>query len=70
MNIFCQLSTKDISHAIDEVSKHLVDVSDDHAEEEEIDEVNLPAWKNQKRHIFVLSSAGKPIYSRHVKIDY
>lgn len=33
-------------------------------EKDECDELNNPEWKNQKKHIFVLSEAGKPIYSR------
>lgn len=28
------------------------------------DDVHTEKWKSQKKHIFVLSEAGKPIYSR------
>ena len=34
-------------------------------DKDECDELNSPEWKNQKKHIFVLSEAGKPIYSRY-----
>lgn len=34
-------------------------------DKDECDELNNPEWKNQKKHIFVLSEAGKPIYSRY-----
>ncbi|CAH1784209.1 unnamed protein product [Owenia fusiformis] len=34
-------------------------------EEEELDEVHKPEWKGQKKHVFILSEAGKPIYSRY-----
>ena len=30
---------------------------------EEEDAYN-PEWKNQKKHVFILSESGKPIYSR------
>ena len=33
-------------------------------EEEEIDFVHTAEWRNKKKHIFILSEAGKPIYSR------
>ncbi|KAK7102484.1 protein SAND-like [Littorina saxatilis] len=35
---------------------------------EEEDAYN-PEWKNQKKHVFILSASGKPIYSRHGKED-
>ena len=28
------------------------------------EDVNSPEWKNKKKHIFILSESGKPIYSR------
>ncbi|XP_042895064.1 protein SAND [Parasteatoda tepidariorum] len=34
------------------------------------DELNDPVWKYQKNHIFILSEAGKPIYSRHGSEDH
>ncbi|KAI8764181.1 vacuolar fusion protein MON1 A [Biomphalaria glabrata] len=33
------------------------------------DYVNSPEWKRQKKHIFILSESGKPIYSRHGNED-
>ncbi len=33
-------------------------------EEEELDYVHTPEWKLNKKHVFILSEAGKPIYSR------
>ncbi|KAH9504805.1 Vacuolar fusion protein MON1 A [Bulinus truncatus] len=35
----------------------------------ETDYVNSPEWKQQKKHIFILSDSGKPIYSRHGNED-
>ncbi|KAJ1728393.1 Vacuolar fusion protein mon1 [Coemansia sp. Benny D160-2] len=32
---------------------------------ERVDDFQSPAWRNRKRHFLVLSSAGKPIYSRY-----
>lgn len=28
------------------------------------EDVNHPAWRNHKKHVFILSEAGKPVYSR------
>lgn len=39
-------------------------------DKDECDELNNPEWKSQKKHIFVLSEAGKPIYSRHGNEDH
>lgn len=40
-------------------------VSADDAEgEEDGEDVNHPAWRNHKKHVFILSEAGKPVYSR------
>ncbi|XP_054711545.1 vacuolar fusion protein MON1 homolog A-like [Uloborus diversus] len=36
---------------------------------EECDELNSAEWKKQKKQIFVLSEAGKPIYTRHGNED-
>lgn len=33
-------------------------------EEEPVDYVRTPEWRKQRKHIFILSEAGKPIYSR------
>ncbi|XP_076448085.1 protein SAND-like isoform X2 [Babylonia areolata] len=33
------------------------------------EDVNTPEWKNQKKHVFILSESGKPVYSRHGKED-
>ncbi|GFU35335.1 vacuolar fusion protein MON1 homolog A [Nephila pilipes] len=38
--------------------------------EDECDELNDPSWKFKKNHIFILSEAGKPIYSRHGSEDH
>ncbi|PRD21896.1 UNVERIFIED_CONTAM: hypothetical protein NCL1_50544 [Trichonephila clavipes] len=38
--------------------------------EDECDELNDPSWKYKKNHIFILSEAGKPIYSRSVNIFF
>jgi len=35
------------------------------AEEEESEYVTSATWRDQPRHIFVLTEAGKPVYSRH-----
>jgi len=35
-------------------------------EEEEINSLSSDVWKTQKRHVFILSESGKPIYSRWV----
>ncbi|PVD24522.1 hypothetical protein C0Q70_15005 [Pomacea canaliculata] len=35
------------------------------AEVEDEEDVNSPNWKNQKKHVFILSESGKPVYSRH-----
>ena len=34
------------------------------AADEEIDYVHRPEWKLHKKHVFILSEAGKPIYCR------
>nr|CAB3263901.1 vacuolar fusion protein MON1 homolog A [Phallusia mammillata] len=39
------------------------------AEEEESEYVNSASWRDQKRHIFILTEAGKPVYSRHGSED-
>lgn len=39
------------------------------AEEEESEYVHSASWRNQKRHIFILTEAGKPVYSRHGSED-
>ncbi|GIX70184.1 vacuolar fusion protein MON1 homolog A [Caerostris extrusa] len=39
-------------------------------EEDECGELNDPSWKYKKNHIFILSEAGKPIYSRHGSEDH
>lgn len=39
-------------------------------ENDECDEVNNPEWRNQKKHIFVLSEAGKPIYTRYCSLIF
>ncbi|XP_039276039.1 protein SAND-like [Nilaparvata lugens] len=39
------------------------------AQDEEDDILLVPEWKEKKKHIFILSSAGKPIYSRHGSED-
>jgi len=49
------------------LAKALDDVSTTEDEEEKAKDdegVNDPTWKSRQRHIFVLSEAGKPIYSR------
>lgn len=28
------------------------------------EDVNHPAWRHHKKHVFILSEAGKPVYSR------
>ena len=33
-----------------------------------ISDVNDPKWTLHKKHVFVFSEAGKPIYSRSVKV--
>ncbi|KAK7483687.1 hypothetical protein BaRGS_00025120 [Batillaria attramentaria] len=33
------------------------------------EDVNSPEWKNQKKHVFILSESGKPVYSRHGNED-
>ena len=33
-------------------------------------DVNEPHWAMHKKHVFILSEAGKPIYSRYVIIDW
>lgn len=35
------------------------------AEVEDEEDVNSPNWKNQKKHVFILSESGKPVYSRY-----
>ncbi|RZF41539.1 hypothetical protein LSTR_LSTR000253 [Laodelphax striatellus] len=37
--------------------------------DEEEDILLVPEWKEKRKHIFILSSAGKPIYSRHGSED-
>ncbi|KAK6176727.1 hypothetical protein SNE40_014970 [Patella caerulea] len=37
--------------------------------EEDHDDVNSEHWRSQSKHIFILSEAGKPIYSRHGSED-
>ncbi|XP_035204866.1 vacuolar fusion protein MON1 homolog A-like [Stegodyphus dumicola] len=39
-------------------------------DKEDGNELNDPIWKQQDNHIFVLSEAGKPIYSRHGNEDH
>ena len=43
------------------VENHTAELSE---EEEEVDYVHTLAWKQHRKHIFILSEAGKPIYSR------
>lgn len=38
-------------------------------EDVEIDYVHTQEWRNKKKHVFILSKAGKPIYSRYGKED-
>ena len=33
-------------------------------EDDESEDVNSSGWRQHRKHIFILSSAGKPIYSR------
>lgn len=49
----------DHSKSADEVNVPMQD-----EEEEELDFVHTLEWKNKKKHFFILSEAGKPIYSR------
>lgn len=34
--------------------------------EEELDETQTAEWRERKKHIFILSESGKPVYSRSV----
>lgn len=45
-----------------------LNVDEEEAEEPTSDEDYLynPEWINREKHIFILSEAGKPIYSRYV----
>uniref|UniRef100_A0A1B6DQG5 Vacuolar fusion protein MON1 homolog n=2 Tax=Clastoptera arizonana TaxID=38151 RepID=A0A1B6DQG5_9HEMI len=47
----------------------LLDLKADYIDEEspprEEDCINSKDWKEKKKHIFILSSAGKPVYSRY-----
>ena len=47
-------STEEVSHKAQEEEE----------EEEEVDYVHTLEWKHKKKHVFILSDAGKPIYSR------
>jgi len=40
---------------IDEISK---------IPEEETDDVKTPEWRGKRKHVFILSDSGKPVYSR------
>ncbi|KAK3102519.1 hypothetical protein FSP39_011920 [Pinctada imbricata] len=51
-----QISAKELASALTE-------------EDIEEDETRKPEWRAQKKHIFILSEAGKPIYSRHGSED-
>ena len=31
--------------------------------------MNDPVWKAHKKHVFILSEAGKPIYTRYVNLS-
>ncbi|OWF35302.1 vacuolar fusion protein MON1 homolog A-like [Mizuhopecten yessoensis] len=58
-----EISTKEISQALDEVSK-LQHPEVSLEDEEEIDEVDTQEWRQRKKHVFILSQAGKPVYTR------
>ncbi|KAJ8302197.1 hypothetical protein KUTeg_021184 [Tegillarca granosa] len=58
-----ELSSKEISDVTEEVSKP--EVPELNSAEFDEDDVQTPEWRNQKKHVFILSEAGKPVYSRH-----
>ncbi|KAF8477207.1 trafficking protein Mon1-domain-containing protein [Kalaharituber pfeilii] len=39
--------------------------SDEEQDKDMTDEARIARWRSRKKHFFILSSAGKPIYSRH-----
>lgn len=62
-----EISTTDLSTALNDVERKELSAS---IEEDEIDEFGKgSAWRQEKKHIFILSSAGKPIYSRYGSED-
>ncbi|XP_067684520.1 vacuolar fusion protein MON1 homolog A-like [Haliotis asinina] len=65
-----QTETKDLSNAVDKLSVE-GKVSAEEAQVEELndDDVNTLHWKCQRKHIFILSESGKPVYSRYGSED-
>ena len=55
--------TKELSAAINEVAK-TKQLEALLQSEEEDDDVKTPEWRGQRKHIFILSDSGKPVYSR------
>lgn len=55
--IIHKLSIKEKPKTSETNESHLLFSSDD-------EDVNSPEWKRQKKHVFILSESGKPVYSR------
>ncbi|KAJ1842162.1 Vacuolar fusion protein mon1, partial [Coemansia sp. RSA 486] len=47
------------------VTNGAINVDDIVEEEHRLEDFHMPEWREKNRHFLVLSSAGKPIYSRH-----
>jgi hypothetical protein len=36
---------------------------------DEDDDVKTPEWRGQRKHVFILSDSGKPVYSRYTMLN-
>lgn len=68
-NSFSSVQSKDIDGASGSQDNLSVAMSSSSIADDDIDYLNDKEWLSQKKHIFILSEAGKPIYSLHGSED-
>ena len=61
--LFSQRTSSTISETLEKLKVRAESGASDH--DADLEYVQSDDWKHQKKHIFVLSQSGKPIYSRY-----